>query len=137
MKKAKLIYDTNQQVINSLLIDKGYKPTFNDLMKAVREKGDSFILELFNDITSEFSNAEGTFWSKFKNVFHKASDVIETTGKISGIADGFLNPKTTSANTQPNSSIPDKNSWNPNIVFWGIGAALIILILAAIYIFKK
>ncbi len=137
MKKAKLIYDSNQQVINSLLIDKGYKPTFNDLIKAVREKGDSFILELFNDITSEFSNAEGNFWSKFKNVFHKASDVIETTGKISGIADGFLNPKTTSANPQPNSSIPDKNFWSPNIVFWGIGAALIILILAAIYIFKK
>jgi hypothetical protein len=137
VKQAKLIYETNLQAINSLLIQKGYKPTFNDLMKAVSEKGDGFILELFNDITSEFSNVEGNFWTKFKNVFHKASDVLETTGKISGVADGLLNPKDNSDKSKPYNSTPDKAKWRPNLVFWGIGAALIILILVVIYIFKK
>ncbi len=135
MRQAKLIYDTNRQSINFLLISKGYPATFDGLLDAVDELGDPFIVELFNDVTSNFDQAEGNLWTKFKNIFHSATGVADKTGKITGGLDMLLNPdkQTTTTTTTP----PATNTWQPNLIIWGSVAAAIILILLLIYIFKK
>ncbi len=135
MKRAQIIYDTNRQAINFLLTQKGYKPTFNGLMDAVEDLGDTFLVELYNEVSSSFDQADGNFWAKFKNIFHSASDIVEKTGKISGGVDDFINP--TLNNTTDPAPTPEKKVWKPNLMLWGGAAAGIILILVLIYIFRK
>ncbi len=135
MKQAKLIYDTNRQSINFLLIRKGYPATFDGLLDAVDELGDAFLVELYNDITSNFDEADGNFWTKFKNIFHSATGVADKTGKITGGLDFLLNPDKQTTSTTPTPEVV--KPWQPNLIWWGAGAAALILILTLIYIFKK
>ena len=136
MKQARLLYDNNQQAINRLLIQKGFKPTYNDLMNAVKDLGDAFLVEIYNDITANFDEASGNFWGKFKSIFHKAADAINTTGNVSALADNLINP---AQHTATNTITPakDRSTWKPNLIWWGAGAVCIIIILLLIYIFKK
>jgi len=136
MKQAQLIYESNRQAINFLLIEKGYPPTFCGLIKAIKEIGDGFLVEMYNEVTASFDEAGGNFWTKFKNIFHSAVDIINKTDKVTGSVDKFMNPDTQTA-TKTDKITSAVDTWKPDLIWWGAGAAAVIVILVLVYIFKK
>lgn len=135
MKEAAFnIYSVNQSIINGILIDYGYEATFDGLMKAIRDRGDRFLAYLYDNISAHFSNAEGSFWEKFKSIFHKAAGIVDTADKIGGGVDGLINADkkipTDQAEVLPESS---KQKWSPNLWLWGFIALGVIALLIAIY----
>lgn len=133
MKQAQLIYNTNRQTINFMLIDHGYPPTFDGLLDAIEDFGDAFLVKLYNEITIGFSEAEGDFWPKFKNIFHKAINIGQ------GV-DSLINRDKQTNNNDKSVQISEeeeKKKNNKKLMFWGIGAAAIIIILVIIYAVKK
>lgn len=140
MKQAKTIYETNKAGINHLLVRKGYHPSFEGLMKAVKEKGNPFLVHVYNEVTSSFDQADGdsNFWTKFQKFFHSASDVIDKTDKITGAADKLLiNPDTANKTTKTDTADTSKSTWTPNLLYWGIAAFVLIALLVVILLIKN
>lgn len=131
MKQARLIYETNKQSINDILYKHGYPKTFDGLIQAFDVLGDSLLVEIYNEITSMYSSSEGDFWSKFRNIFHKASG-------IAGGVDTFINRDKQEPSTQTYTSPEqDEKSKKRLLLYCGLGALTLIILLIVIYIFKK
>ncbi|HPI31237.1 MAG TPA: hypothetical protein PLB59_09740 [Bacteroidales bacterium] len=131
MKQARIIYDTNRQAINDILFRRGYPKTFDGFINAFENLGDPFLVEVYNDITSMYSSAEGNFWSKFRNIFHKA------TGIAGGVDTMINRDKQEPSNTPSSDDDKDEKKKNKLLLYCGLGALAIIIMLIIIYIFKK
>lgn len=134
MKKIETIYLTNKVLIDRLLLKNDYQQTYADFLVAVETLGLPFLYEIYHLISSNWENADGKGWSKFKNIFGKVTGVVNKVNQGSNIANSFLNPP--EKTDQPNPE-PEKKQWKPNLLLWGgIGAAIIIILLI-IVLFKN
>lgn len=128
MKEVQNIYKVNKPAIDELLLKKGYAPDYSGLISAVNDLGDIFIFQIYSEISRNWSQADGdTLWSKFKNIFHKASNTLETTNNLVNVADSKLNPDA-NAHSAVDKNDPD-SAWSPQLIYWGVGGVVFILIL--------
>lgn len=133
MKQAQNIYNTNSQAINFLLISKGYSPSFAGLLEAIKEQGDLFLVQLYNEVTSSFDEADGNFWPKFKALFHKATGIAGGVDKIINRDQQETVPSL--SNDEIEKQQQEKNK--KLLLYAGLAALGIIILLIIIYIFKK
>ena len=137
MDHAEILYNNNHSKINEILHRHGYPLSYKGMIQAHKEKGIRFLGELHNHI-SQFDDADGKGWAKFKNIFNKASGVLDKVNKGSKVANSFLNPgEGSDSRSQQPAPEPKKETWKPNLYVWGGVAGGVILILILIYIFKK
>lgn len=133
MKQARIIYETNKPSINAILFRRGYQKNFDGMMDAFDDLGDPLLVEIFSDITSSYDSADGNFWQKFRNIFHKAVN-------IGGGVDSMINRDKQENNTNESDSISkeeEQKKSNRLLLYVGAGALLLIIILMLIYAFKK
>jgi hypothetical protein len=132
MKKAKIIYDSNKPVINSILVKRGYPATFDGMMDAFEDIGDSFLVEVFNEITSMYSEGDGNFWPKFKAIFHKATGIA---GGIDQIVNREEQPSKTGTG-DPSESVQQEKK-KKMMLYFGLAALALIIIMVVVYALKK
>lgn len=139
MKNAKKIYQSHSREIDKILADNGYNPGYDSLMIAIREQGNTFLYYIYRNIFASYDFADDTnWWTKFKNVFQKASDVASTTSNVTTGLNAFINPGNNADNTQDDApAVPPEKKWNPNIIYWGAGALAVITILIIVFIFIR
>ena len=133
MKQLRQLYESNRQAINDILISHGYRPTFEDMINAYEDLQGRFLVQVYNEVTSQYSDADGNFWPKFKAIFHKAIG-------IGGGVDNIINRDTqqtsdTSSDGPSKEELKKKNQ--KQLLYWGIGTLALIIILIIIYALKK
>lgn len=136
MKKIETIYLTNKFLIDQFLSNYSYRGTLKDFIQAVKDLGEPFLMEVYNEISQHWENADGKGWQKFKNIFGQITGVMGKVNTGTNIANSFLNPPTDTY-VETNPEPPKKEPWKPNMYLWGGIAAAVILILLLIYFFKS
>lgn len=134
MKEAKNVYNLNQALINKFLSEHGYPQSYNGLLSAVADNGDMFLFQIFNLISSNWSSDEGdSLWSKFKNIFHKATDTLNTANNVASGANTLINGQKNDESV----TTPEPENKSTNLIYWGIGSGVLIIILIIILIVQK